>query len=78
MLADPQIVPDVAAVAPTSSTSGSLQSSETTWTSTVVGTVPEWATVRAREVDTGRFFTQSEVDSSATVAVIGSETASEL
>ncbi len=78
MLADPQIVPEVAAVAPTSSTSGSLQSSETTWTSTVVGTVPEWATVRAREVDTGRFFTQSEVDSSATVAVIGSETASEL
>lgn len=78
MLADAQIVPDVAAVAPTSSTSGSLQSSETTWTSTVVGTVPEWATVRAREVDTGRFFTQSEVDSSAAVAVIGSETASEL
>jgi len=78
MLADPQIAPDVAAVAPTSSTSGSLQSSETTWTSTVVGTVPEWATVRAREVDTGRFFTQSEVDSSASVAVIGSETASEL
>ncbi|MFT4108479.1 ABC transporter permease [Propionicimonas sp.] len=78
MLADPSVAPDVLAVAPTSSTNGSLQSSETTWTSTVVGTVPDWLTVRAREVETGRFFTQDEVDSSANVAVIGSETASEL
>ncbi|MGC3992577.1 MAG: ABC transporter permease [Propionicimonas sp.] len=78
MLADPEVAPDVLAVAPTSSTSGSLQSSETTWTSTVVGTVPDWLTVRAREVETGRFFTQTEVDSSANVAVIGSETAEEL
>jgi putative ABC transport system permease protein len=35
-------------------------------------------TVRARTVETGRFFTSSEVDSSANVAVIGSETATEL
>ncbi len=78
MLADPEIAPDVAGVAPTSSVSGSLQSSETTWTSTVVGTVPEWLGVRDREVDSGRFFTQSEVDSSSNVAVIGSDTSSEL
>lgn len=78
MLADPAIAPDVSAVAPTSSTSGSLQSSATTWTSTVVGTVPDWQQVRAREVGSGRFFTQAEVDSSANVAVIGSETATEL
>ena len=78
MLADSTVAPDVAAVAPTSSTSGSLQSSETTWTSTVVGTEPEWLSVRARTVGTGRFFTQSEVDSSSNVAVLGSETASEL
>nr|WP_300146316.1 ABC transporter permease [Propionicimonas sp.] len=78
MLADQAVAPDVAAVAPTSSASGSLQSSSTTWTSTVVGTVPDWMTVRARTVDTGRFFTSSEVDSSANVAVIGSETATEL
>ncbi len=78
MLADTAIAPDVIAVAPTSSTSGSLQSSETTWTSTVVGTVPSWLDVRARTVDSGRFFTQSELDSSSNVAVIGSETASEL
>lgn len=78
MLADTTVAPDVVAVAPTSSTSGSLQSSSTTWTSTVVGTVPDWQTVRARTLGSGRFFTQSEVDSSANVAVLGSDTASEL
>jgi putative ABC transport system permease protein len=78
MLADRTVAPDVVAVAPTSSTSGSLQSSTTTWTSTVVGTVPDWLSVRAREVASGRFFTSAEVNSSAAVAVIGSETASEL
>lgn len=78
MLADRAVAPDVVAVAPTSSVSGSLQSSSTTWTSTVVGTVPDWMTVRAREVETGRFFSTAEVDSAANVAVLGSETATEL
>ncbi|MFZ0531120.1 MAG: ABC transporter permease [Propionicimonas sp.] len=78
MLADQTVAPDVVAVAPTSSTSGSLQSSSTTWTSTVVGTVPDWLSVRARELGSGRFFSQDELDSSANVAVIGSETSSEL
>ena len=78
MLADTAIAPDVIAVAPTSSAAGSLQSSETTWTSTVVGTVPAWLQVRARIVDAGRFFTQEELDTSANVAVLGSTTAEEL
>ncbi|MCA0296232.1 MAG: ABC transporter permease [Actinobacteria bacterium] len=78
MLADPAIAPDVSAVAPTSSVSGSLQSTSTTWTSTVVGTTPEWMTVRARTMGSGRFFTSEEVDASSNVAVLGSETASEL
>ncbi len=78
MLADQSVAPDVVAVAPTSSVSGSLQSTSTTWTSTVVGTVPDWMTVRARTVETGRFFTTAEVDGSSNVAVIGSETATEL
>ena len=55
MLADKTVAPDIAAVAPVSSTSGSLQSSSTTWTSTVVGTTPDWLPVRARTVSTGRF-----------------------
>lgn len=78
MLADAAVAPDVVAVAPTSSTSGSLQSADGTWTSTVVGTVPDWLSVRAREISSGRFFTTAEVNSSAAVAVIGTETASEL
>ncbi|MCA0251848.1 MAG: ABC transporter permease [Actinobacteria bacterium] len=78
MLADPTVTPSVVGVAATSSTMGSLQSSETTWTSTVVGTTPAWLTVRGREVGTGRFFTEDELNSSANVAVVGSETASEL
>lgn len=78
MLADPEVAPSVVGVAATSSTSGSLKSPETTWTSTVVGTVPDWLTVRGREVDTGRFFTGDELTASANVAVVGSETAAEL
>ncbi len=78
MLANTAVAPDVAAVGPTSSTSGSLQSSDSTWTSTVVGTVPDWQQVRARTLASGRFFTDAEVESSAAVAVIGADTASEL
>jgi len=78
MLADPAVAPDIAAVAPVSSTSGSLQSSSTTWTSTVVGTVPDWQSVRARTVASGRFFTADELDGSRNVAVLGSTTATEL
>jgi putative ABC transport system permease protein len=78
LLADRDVAPDVTAVAPVSQTSGSLQSSETTWTSTVVGTVPDWMTVRARTMGSGRFFSQQEADASSNVAVLGSSTASEL
>ncbi|MEE9965919.1 MAG: ABC transporter permease [Propionicimonas sp.] len=78
MLTNTAVAPDVAAVAPTSSTSGSLQSSSSTWTSTVVGTVPDWQQVRARTLASGRFFTAAENESSAAVAVIGQDTASEL
>ncbi|MDR1768155.1 MAG: ABC transporter permease [Propionibacteriaceae bacterium] len=78
LLADKKVVPSVAAVAQASSTSAQLQSDETTWTSTVVGTVPAWLDVRAREVETGRFFTQEEVDSGASVAVLGPTTVEEL
>ncbi|MFZ1385123.1 MAG: ABC transporter permease [Propionicimonas sp.] len=78
MLADPSVAPSIAAVAPTSSSQAALQSSTTTWTSTVVGTVPDWLSVRARTVETGRFFTSDEVNSSANVAVIGATTSSEL
>lgn len=78
MLADPAVAPDIAAVAPVSTSSGSLRSADSTWTSTVTGTVPAWQAVRAREVGSGRFFSADELNQAQPVAVIGSTTADEL
>ncbi|MFZ0158894.1 MAG: ABC transporter permease [Kineosporiaceae bacterium] len=78
LLADPAVAPDVAAVAPTSSSSLSLTTGSTNWTATVVGTTPAWQRVRARSVSSGRFFTEAELTAGARVAVLGSTTSSEL
>ncbi|MDR1833499.1 MAG: ABC transporter permease [Propionibacteriaceae bacterium] len=78
MLADKDVVPDVAAVAPVYSGSASLRSATTTWTSQMYGTVPDYLEVRAKSVDTGRFFTKAELEAHSSVAVIGTTTAEEL
>ena len=78
MLADPAVAPDIGAVAPVAQTSTSVIAEDTNWTTTVVGTTPDWATVRARTVTEGRFFTAEENDAQAAVAVIGSTTATNL
>ena len=78
MLANPAIAPDVAAVAPASTSSQSLAAGTQTWTSSVVGTTPSWLPVRARTVVDGRFFTDADLAAGNTVAVLGSTTASEL
>jgi putative ABC transport system permease protein len=78
MLANPTIAPDVAAVAPASTSSQSLAAGSQTWTSSVVGTTPSWLPVRARSVVDGRFFTDADLAAGNTVAVLGSTTASEL
>lgn len=77
-IADATVVPDAARVAPTTSTSISLEAGETNWTSSVVGTTTSWLDVRARELSSGRFFTAAEVESAADVVVLGPDTASEL
>jgi putative ABC transport system permease protein len=77
-IADGTAVPDAARVAPTTSTSTSLEAGETNWTSSVVGTTTSWLEVRARELSSGRFFTSAEVESAADVVVLGPGTASEL
>ena len=77
-LADPQVAPDVAAVAPVSQGSENVVAGTNNWTTSIVGTTPDWLGVRARTVTEGRFFTQQDVNSSAPVAVIGSTTAQEL
>ncbi|HEY0949183.1 ABC transporter permease, partial [Nocardioides sp.] len=77
-IADDSVVPDAAAVAPTSSGSVSLTTGETNWTTSVAGTTTSWLRVRARELSAGRFFTDAEVEQAANVVVLGPDTASEL
>ncbi len=77
-VADPEVVPDVAAVAPVSARSAAVSTASDNWTTSVVGATTTWPRVRARSIASGRFFSDSEADSAAAVAVIGSDTASEL
>lgn len=81
-LADHQVAPDIAAVAPVTTASQLLtaedRGSSTTWTTSVVGATPDWLTVRARTTSTGRFFTDAEVAARSKVVVLGATTISEL
>ena len=77
-LASKVSVPDGQAVAPASTTSGSFTKGSTNWTSTLLGTTPSWQEVRSRGLTTGRFLSDADEASAATVAVIGPDTASEL
>lgn len=78
VLADPTVAPDIAAVAPTSSSSQSLVAGTANWTTTVTGSTPSWPQVRARTLTEGRFFSQAELDGGARVVVLGQTTATEL
>jgi len=70
--------PDIAAVAPTTSTEEELTAGSTNWTTSVVGATPPWLDVRARSVTSGRFLTANDESTDAAVVVLGSETSSEL
>ncbi|MDA8438360.1 MAG: ABC transporter permease [Propionibacterium sp.] len=78
LLADQNNCPDISAVAPIMSSSQSVTSATSNWTTSLIGTTPGWLPVRARTVTSGRFFTSQESSDGATVAVIGTTTASEL
>jgi len=75
---DDTVVPDVERVAPVTSSSVSLVNGTTNWTTTMVGSTVDWLDVRSRDLASGRFYTAAEVESSAPVVVLGSDTASEL
>jgi putative ABC transport system permease protein len=77
-LASPVVAPDIARVAPVVTSSQSLTAGLTNWTTSVVGTTPDWLPVRARSLTEGRFFTTAELGDAASVTVLGSTTASEL
>ncbi|HEX2903244.1 MAG TPA: ABC transporter permease [Jatrophihabitans sp.] len=70
--------PDIAAVAPATQRSESLTAASSNWTTTVVGTTPDWLSVRARSLSEGRFLSQADDDTAAAVTVLGPTTASEL
>jgi putative ABC transport system permease protein len=72
------VAPDIAAVAPTVQRSEALTAGNANWTTTVVGTMPGWLTVRARTVSSGRFLTSQDVSDHAAVVVLASATAQEL
>ena len=63
---------------PATSRSETLTATGTNWTTTVVGTTPDWLSVRARSVTEGRFLTQADENTDAAVAVLGATTAEEL
>jgi putative ABC transport system permease protein len=77
-LSSPVATPDVAGVAPVKNTSESLVYGSTNWTTSVVGTTPEWLAVRARTVTEGRFLSTADQAESAAVTVLGPTTAQEL
>jgi len=77
-LADESVAPDVAAVAPVTTSSATLTAGTTNWTSSVVGTTQSWLSVRNRELLTGRFLTAAEITGDADVVVLGTDTAAEL
>jgi putative ABC transport system permease protein len=77
-LASPVVAPDIAAVAPTSSSSESLTAGTQNWTTTVVGTTPDWLSVRGRTLASGSFFSASDDVAAAADVVLGSTTAEEL
>lgn len=78
LLADTTVAPDIAAVAPVSTSSQLAVAGSSNWTTSVVGTTPDWPAVRARSIVSGRFFTAADLDDLARVAVIGSTTAGDL
>ena len=79
-LSSKTIGPDISAVAPVASSSETLTDTVNSdnWTSTVNGTTVAWETVRDRSVTQGRFLDNQDIADHAAVAVLGSETASEL
>ena len=77
-LASKIVAPDITAVAPTVQRGESLIAGTSNWTTTVVGTTPDWTAVRARTVDNGRFLTGQDMTDHAAVAVLAATTAQQL
>lgn len=71
-------VPEVMAISPEVSSSAQAIANGRNWSTSVMGESPEYLTIRDWKLAAGSIFTEREVRSAATVAVIGSKTAMEL
>ncbi len=78
-IADKRLAPDVAAVAPVMTSSGTATSGDTSYTvNQVIGTTPEYLPATNTPVENGRSFTQQDVDTSQRVILLGQTAATEL
>jgi len=77
-LADHSVAPDVATVAPASTSSASLVLGSTNWTTTLTGTTPSWSVLRSRSVTSGRFLSDADEQQAAAVVVLGPDTVTQL
>jgi len=77
-LGSKMVAPDVDQVAPSTQSQGTLTVGSSNWTTSVVGTTPPWANVRARKVDSGRFLTTDDENTAAAVVVLGPTTSQQL
>ncbi len=63
--------PAVMAVAPTVRGGGQVVSGNNNWATQILGTTPDYLTIRDLRVQSGAAFTQQDVDASAKVALLG-------
>ncbi|MCK4719308.1 ABC transporter permease [bacterium] len=71
-------IDSIMAVSPEASSNAQLKFFENNMNASVYGVAITWPSIRNYEVEYGRFFTESEVESRMRVVVIGSEIAEEL
>jgi putative ABC transport system permease protein len=77
-LTDEAVAPDIGSVAPVMNSYLSVRTAEHGRTTSIIGTNDEYAKVRSKNLAVGRFFTQSEVENSEAVVVLGLNTAANL
>jgi macrolide transport system ATP-binding/permease protein len=71
-------IPEVAAAAPYSQTSAQVLAGGANWFTAIGGTTPSWTAVENWTLAQGRFFTRSDVQEAAKVAVLGNTVAQNL
>jgi putative ABC transport system permease protein len=71
-------LPDVVASAPVQSSSAQIVYGNRNWSTSMIGSYPEYAIIQNLEMVKGGFFTASDIRNASTSAVIGPDTAAQL